>query len=285
MSSLQHRHLPDAGGDMISPRVPANPEEPRGLSRCEELLHPTLLYCEHEEKAGMAEINGRPAEIRTGDCLMLPARSVVHADVWLRIDRVVALDRPEGWIATFVAQFPRDPVSRIQRISVPECDRSRWVFALERLHFELTAKAPRGGEAAQAVLTLLAVDAARCAGVIAPSALSTRRVIAEVFQHMNSHLAAPISLREIANAVNFSPAYLTALMKRETGRSIVSWIIELRLEQAEQLLLSTDQPISQIAATVGYVDANSFGRAFTKRRGVSPWQWRRCQLAARSATP
>jgi len=91
-------------------------------------------------------------------------------------------------------------------------------------------------------------------------------------------------LRDIANAVSFSPAYLTDLMKRETGRPIVSWIIELRLRRAEQLLTQTDQSICKIAESVGYFDANSFGRAFTKRRGVSPWRWRqRYQLAARYA--
>jgi AraC-like DNA-binding protein len=68
---------------------------------------------------------------------------------------------------------------------------------------------------------------------------------------------------------------LTDLVKRETGRPIVSWIIELRLHRAAQLLSHTDLSISQIAARVGYGDANSFGRAFTKRRGLSPWQWRR----------
>jgi AraC-like DNA-binding protein len=269
---------------MISPRVPSSEGQTRRRSRREHLSHPTLLYCEHNDKAGTTEINARAVEIRAGDCLVLPARSVVQTNLWLRVDRAVALDLAEGWIATFVAQFPRDAALGIGRIAVPESDRQRWGILLERLHHELTAQAPRGREAAQALLTLLAVDAARYAGPSAPSAFPARRVVAEVFQHINDHLTAPISLREIADAVSFSPAYLTDLMKRETGRPIVSWIIELRLERAEHLLSGTEQPISLIAATVGYGDANSFGRAFTKRRGVSPWQWRRrYHLAARSA--
>jgi AraC-like DNA-binding protein len=271
-------------GDMVSPRVLSIEEQPRRKSRCERLSHPTLLYCDHVDKGGATEINGRPVEIRTGDCLVLPAGSVVHTGLWLRVDRTVALDLAEGWIATFIAQFPRDAALGIGRITVPESDRQCWGATLERLHYELTAQAPRGPQAAQALLTLLAIDAARYAEPSGTTtAFRTRRVIAEVFRHINDHLTAPISLREIADAVSFSPAYLTDLMKRETGRSIVSWIIELRLERAEHLLSHTEQPISLIAAAVGYADANSFGRAFTKRRGVSPWQWRRrYQLAARS---
>jgi len=273
---------------MISTR--ADPSDEGSLrqlveaSRREDLRHPTLLYCEQNEKTGTAQINGRAVDIRRGDCFALPAWSVVHEDALPRFDRTVTLDLAEPWIATFVGEFPKDAALGIGRITVPEADLQRWKDDLERLHHELTTHAPRGREAAQAILTLLAVDAARYAGRSVQTGYTVRRVVAEVFRHINDHLAAPISLREIANAVNFSPAYLTDLMKRETGRPIVSWIIELRLRRAEHLLSQSDHPISQIAATVGYFDANSFGRAFTKRRGISPWQWRRRhQLAARSA--
>lgn len=242
-----------------------------------------LLYCQQIETTGTAEIIGRPVQVRAGDCFVLPAGSAVHEEAWPRFDRVVALDAAEAWIAAFVTEFPKDTALGIGHIIVPVADRHHWGERLERLHHELTRHAPRSREAAQALLTLLAVDAARYVGWSAP-ALPPRRVVAEVFRHINDHLAAPISLRDIAHAVNFSPAYLTDLMKRETGRPIVSWIIELRMQRAEHLLAQTDQPISQIAATVGYGDANSFGRAFTKRRGVSPWQWRRrLQFAVRSA--
>jgi AraC-like DNA-binding protein len=257
----------------------------RGTKRSGEISEPMLLYCQQIETSGTAEINGRPVQVRGGDCFVLPAGSAVHEDAWPRFDRVVALDAAEAWIAAFVTEFPRDVALGIAHITVPVADRQHWGDRLERLHYELTRHAPRSREAAQALLTLLAVDAARYAGCSLPTALPARRVVAEVFRHINDHLAAPISLRDIAHAVNFSPAYLTDLMKRETGRPIVSWIIELRMQRAEQLLAQTDQPISQVAATVGYGDANSFGRAFTKRRGVSPWQWRRrYQFAARSAS-
>jgi AraC-like DNA-binding protein len=279
---------PTIWGEIVSARAgPSGEGRLRrfaAANRREYLPHPTLLYCEQNEKTGTAEINGRAVDIRRGDCFVLPACSVVHEDALLRFDRTVTLDIAEAWIATFVGEFPQDAALGIGRITVPEVDLQRWKDGLERLYHELTTQAPRGREASQALLTLLAVDAARYAGPPVQPAFTARRVVAEVFRHINDHLAAPISLREIANAVNFSPAYLTNLMKRETGRPIVSWIIELRLRRAEQLLSQSDQPIWEIAASVGYCDANSFGRAFTKRRGVSPWQWRRRhQLTARSA--
>ena len=95
------------------------------ISAREYLPHPTLLYCEQHEKTGTAEINGRAVEIRRGDCLVLPARSVVHEDAWLRFDRTVTLDLAEVWIATFVREFPQDAALGIGRITVPEADLQR----------------------------------------------------------------------------------------------------------------------------------------------------------------
>lgn len=256
------------------------------MTRCavpngrEGLSHPTLLYCDRNENTGAIEINGSALQVRGGDCLLLPARCVPKEDARAHFDCIVPLDLAEAWIATFVGEFPKDAALGIGHITVPEADRQSWKDRLDRLHRELTMQAFRGREAAQALLTLLAVDAARYAVPSQAAALSGRRVVAEVLRHISDHIAAPISLREIANAVHFSPAYLTDLMKRETGRPVISWIIELRLRRAEDLLAHTDQPISQIAAAVGYVDANSFGRAFTKRRGLSPWQWRRLNRLA-----
>jgi AraC-like DNA-binding protein len=253
-------------------------------SQSSEVAHPTLIYCEHMENTVPAEINGREMQIRRGDCFVLPAGTVVQADASLAFDRTVVLDGAEAWIVAFVVAFPKDASLGVGRIRVPSAEREHWGNRLERLQHELTRQAPRSREATQALLTLLAVDAARYVGSCLPKALPSRRVVAEVFGHINAHLAAPISLRAIADALHFSPAYLTDLMKRETGRPLASWIIELRLQRAEHLLLQTDQPISEIAASVGYGDANSFGRAFTKRRGVSPLQWRRQHLlAARTA--
>jgi AraC-like DNA-binding protein len=278
---------PAVEGEMIALRSDPSEVAPAarcvGMGRREFLTHPTLLYLERCESVRTIELNGRIVEVVAGDCLVLAAGSAVQEHATTFFDRTVTLDAVAASIATFVAEFPKDIALGIGRVTVPECDRARWREALERLHLELTTQAARSAEAVHAILTLLAIDAARYAGPIGPASLSARRVVAEVFAHINDNIAAPISLREIANAVNFSPAYLTDLVKRETGRPIVSWIIELRLQRADQLLSQTDLPISQIAASVGYGDANSFGRAFTKRRGVSPWQWRRrYQFTARA---
>jgi AraC-like DNA-binding protein len=49
---------------------------------------------------------------------------------------------------------------------------------------------------------------------------------------------------------------------------------QTRFELAQLLLENTDRPVSEIATTLGYRDANAFSRAFRAWSGLSPRNWR-----------
>ncbi len=59
------------------------------------------------------------------------------------------------------------------------------------------------------------------------------------------------------------------------GQTLSGVIAELRRERAVGDLDSTDRPVSDIAARVGYADATVFSRAFKRWTGVSPQQYRK----------
>ncbi|MBR8840683.1 MAG: response regulator [Stigonema ocellatum SAG 48.90 = DSM 106950] len=96
----------------------------------------------------------------------------------------------------------------------------------------------------------------------------------KVFQYIEENYHQPINLRDVAQAVGYSTAYLTNLVKRQTQRSVHSWIVERRMVEARSLLLKTDDPVNQIAAQVGYPDAGHFIRQFRKLNSTSPKVWR-----------
>ncbi len=95
-----------------------------------------------------------------------------------------------------------------------------------------------------------------------------------VLAYIHAHYATAITLQEVADGVGYSPAYLTSLARRETGKSIQKWITEVRMQHARRLMLETDAPIKRIAASVGYFDPNYFVRHFRKLYGVPPMAWR-----------
>ena len=79
--------------------------------------------------------------------------------------------------------------------------------------------------------------------------------LAAVFEFIEANYQHSINLTDVAQAVGYSPAYLTNLSQGQTGRTVKAWIIERRMAQARQLLRSTAESIKQIANRIGYADA------------------------------
>ena len=96
----------------------------------------------------------------------------------------------------------------------------------------------------------------------------------EVFEFIEANYNKGITLCDVAKAVGYSPAYLTNIVKRETGRTVNRWIIVRRMAQALFLLGSTKQSIEEIATTVGYQNTCHFFRQFRQYQGTTPQTWR-----------
>ncbi|MBE9042973.1 response regulator [Pleurocapsales cyanobacterium LEGE 10410] len=98
--------------------------------------------------------------------------------------------------------------------------------------------------------------------------------IAKVFEFIEANYHQPLELKEVAAALGYSPAYLTCLVRQKTGRTVKQWIIECRMDTARQLLLNTEQSVTQIAKKTGYIDTGYFIRQFKRLHGTSPQLWR-----------
>ena len=66
--------------------------------------------------------------------------------------------------------------------------------------------------------------------------------------------------------------------KRATGTAPMEYVQILRIEEAKHLLETTDLPLDDVAAEVGYVEPASFRRLFRKMVGISPSAYRRQRL-------
>ena len=97
------------------------------------------------------------------------------------------------------------------------------------------------------------------------------------FIENNFHDSA-INLPQVAKATSYSPAYLTHLVKQKTERSVNSWIIERRMEEARKLLLESPLTVKEIALKIGYSDPGYFMRQFKKHHHVSAKSWQQTHL-------
>ena len=96
----------------------------------------------------------------------------------------------------------------------------------------------------------------------------------EVFDFIELNYHQNIKLKEVAQTVGYSSAYLTDLVKRMTGRTVNEWIIERRIAQAKYLLLETDKSIESIAFEIGYQNLNHFYHQFRNHCRKTPRAWR-----------
>ena len=99
--------------------------------------------------------------------------------------------------------------------------------------------------------------------------------ITAVFEFIEANYHRPLQLKEVAATLGYSPAYLTDLVRRRTGRTVKQWIVERRMDRARKLLLNTEASIAYIAEQTGYLDTAYFIRQFKQLHGTSPHQWRK----------
>ena len=84
-----------------------------------------------------------------------------------------------------------------------------------------------------------------------------------------------ISLDSVGEILHISPAYLSAQFKKYQKMNFLDCLTELRINAAKELLNDPFRSSAEVASMVGYEDASYFARAFKKRTGVTPTQYRK----------
>ena len=98
-----------------------------------------------------------------------------------------------------------------------------------------------------------------------------------VFDFIEANYHKPVTLKEVAQAAGYSPAYLTSQVGNLTGRTVNRWVIERRMSEARLLLSESDRTIEDIATTIGYQHTCHFSRQFRKYHGKAPNAWRNAE--------
>ena len=80
----------------------------------------------------------------------------------------------------------------------------------------------------------------------------------------------PISLSDVADALNISSQYLSKIFKDETGYNYIDFLNEIRLERAYTLVVDTDLLIKEIASRTGFSNSQYLIKRFKARYGVTP---------------
>lgn len=99
-------------------------------------------------------------------------------------------------------------------------------------------------------------------------------VIQQAIGYIKEHHQKSISLIEIAQYCCLSRHHFSHLFKKEVGISLIDYLNRMRIDMSLSYLEMTDLPISEIAAKIGFHDANYFSRMFKKYMQFSPSDYR-----------
>lgn len=95
-----------------------------------------------------------------------------------------------------------------------------------------------------------------------------------ILEYTMLHFSEPITLKEIAAIAHLSEAAFCRYFKKRCLKSYFSYLNELRISQAKQLISSSWMSVGQVALESGFSNLSHFHRQFQRQTGVSPLRYR-----------
>lgn len=104
---------------------------------------------------------------------------------------------------------------------------------------------------------------------------SQTTAVSTVKTYIESHLSEELDRDTLASMVYLNADYLSHLFKKDTGSSLINYIIDRRIDRSKELLLKGEMNIRDIAITCGFQNISYFSRQFKKSTGMTPRQFRK----------
>jgi AraC family transcriptional regulator len=197
------------------------------------------------------------------------------------------LTTPAGWakchpcnVAHAEATTNAQP-ARILLLSWSGCDPAQLPRAFEDRSGRL-----RGLMTWAAELSRLHAPAADLDGVLAAVLVALRLgyrredpLVERIRREVEMRIAEPIYLEELAATAGMSRFHFARAFRKASGRSPMAFVREARVAAVRGLIQSSDLPLKEIAARVGFADEYQLSRVFRQIAGIPPGAMRRMARA------
>lgn len=105
--------------------------------------------------------------------------------------------------------------------------------------------------------------------------VSPCQIIQGAEKFIRSRYAEGLTLQSVAEEVHVTPVWLSKLFKKETGKTFLEYLTDIRVERAKRMLDEVQYKIYEVSAEVGYKDPVHFTKLFKKQTGHTPKEYRR----------
>ena len=99
--------------------------------------------------------------------------------------------------------------------------------------------------------------------------------IKKILDYINLNYSQSLTAAELTALSNYSEYYFMKLFKQYTGKTLIAYINDLRIEKAKPMLLHSDSSVTEIALEVGFNNTSYFIKKFQQATGMSPHKFRR----------
>ncbi|WP_449602908.1 AraC family transcriptional regulator [Paenibacillus sp. Marseille-Q9583] len=104
--------------------------------------------------------------------------------------------------------------------------------------------------------------------------ITNMKIMQGVLEYLDVNYMHPITLADAARKANMSLFYFSRFFKSLSGMSYIAYLSNIRVNQAEQLLLTTDKSILDIALECGFTNIRTFNRVFKQIKQRTPSELR-----------
>jgi YesN/AraC family two-component response regulator len=97
----------------------------------------------------------------------------------------------------------------------------------------------------------------------------------KLLTYISANCAQRLTLSGVAQMCAYNSSYFSRIFKMHTGMNFTAYLRKIRIEKAENLLLSTDNRVLDIMYDVGYTDPTRFFEDFKTLNGMTPLKFRK----------
>lgn len=130
------------------------------------------------------------------------------------------------------------------------------------------------GEASSAAYAAMAALHDGVFGADAAPERTLPAAISRVIAHIEANLAKPLPVERLAAIAEMSRGHFVRQFGASVGTPPSDFVLERRIERIERLLLATDMSVVAISRATGFADANYLAKAFRRKRGLAPLEFR-----------
>ncbi len=102
-----------------------------------------------------------------------------------------------------------------------------------------------------------------------------KALVLNIKDYLDKNYMNEINLTEMAANLYINPYYLVHIFKKEIGFAPIQYVINRRIGEAQNMLVTTNKSCSEISKLVGYDNPNYFNQLFKKITGVTPGKFRK----------